>query len=130
MLTGRTIDGFQEVFQSSFLGHFLLTKLLLDLIEATDGARVINLSSLMHRFGSTDWEGAALGSGKGYLDLASMGINPAGYADAKMAQLLFAEELRRRFHERHVNAMAIAVHPGTVKTEVWRSAPFIVRPFL
>ncbi|CAM9216180.1 unnamed protein product, partial [Phaeothamnion confervicola] len=118
-LPGRSKDNYQQLFQAGFLGAFVLTRGLLDLIEQTDGARVINLSSVMHRFGSTDWEAAALGWGRGALDVCSLNVFPNGYADAKLAMLMFTEELRRRFRSAGVSATAIAVHPGTVKTAIW-----------
>ena len=46
MKTGTTEDGYDIVFQSNHLGHFLLTNLLLPQIE--DDGRILNISSDMH----------------------------------------------------------------------------------
>ena len=47
----------------SFIGHFELVRALLPILQATEGARVVTLSSVMHWFGqrgaSADWAMAA-----------------------------------------------------------------------
>ena len=54
---GRTQEGFEMHVGVNYLGHFLLTLLLLPALkkaaakEGSGGARIINVSSLAHRFG-------------------------------------------------------------------------------
>ena len=62
-LRQRTAEGFSLDFGVSFIGHFELVRALLPLLQATEGARVVTVSSVMHWFGQTaataDWAMAA-----------------------------------------------------------------------
>lgn len=44
-----TKDGFNTVIQSNYLGHFLLTNLLIDKLRASRPSRIINVSSAAHK---------------------------------------------------------------------------------
>ena len=55
--TGITEDGFELLFATNYLGHFLLTRLLLPVME--NGGRIINITSDMHNPpGGISWPGA------------------------------------------------------------------------
>jgi NAD(P)-dependent dehydrogenase (short-subunit alcohol dehydrogenase family) len=111
---GRTVDGFELQFGTNHLGHFALTGLLLDAIRRTPGARVVVVSSAGHVFGKIDFDN--LGGERGY--------NPQrAYGQSKLANVLFAYELQRRFEAAGIDAIAAAVHPGWAKTNLpahWR----------
>ncbi|XP_042529323.1 dehydrogenase/reductase SDR family member on chromosome X-like [Dipodomys spectabilis] len=85
-----TPDGLEEHFAVNYLGHFLLTMLLLDLLRAsgTPGrtARVVNVTSATHHLGYICME-----------DLqGSRAYSPhAAYAQSKLALLLFTFRLQR-----------------------------------
>lgn len=51
----QTADGFELQFGTNHLGHFALTGHLLPLLRASGAARVISVSSVAARSGSTDW---------------------------------------------------------------------------
>lgn len=55
-----TVDGHESQFGINYLGHFLLTHLLLPRLEAsaegTGNSRIINLSSCAHFGGSLDFD--------------------------------------------------------------------------
>jgi NAD(P)-dependent dehydrogenase (short-subunit alcohol dehydrogenase family) len=44
-----TKDGFNSVIQANYLGHFLLTNLLLDKLKKCRPSRIINVSSGVHK---------------------------------------------------------------------------------
>jgi NAD(P)-dependent dehydrogenase (short-subunit alcohol dehydrogenase family) len=51
---GHTADGFETQFGTNHLGHFVLVNRIASLIR--DGGRLINLSSLGHRYSNVDLE--------------------------------------------------------------------------
>lgn len=102
----RTADGFEMQIGTNFLGHFALTGLLLP--RVTD--RVVTLSSGAHRIGRIDlddlnWER------RGYQRW------PA-YGQSKLADLMFAYELQRRFVVAGSLRRSMAAHPGYAATNL------------
>ena len=83
-----TVDGFEMQFGTNHLGHFALTGLLLPLLLRTPGARVVTVSSGVHVAGKINFED--LQSANSYSDWRA-------YAQSKLANLLFAYELQRKF---------------------------------
>jgi len=108
---GHTEDGFELQFGCNHLGHFALTGRLMDLIEATPGSRVVNVSSMAHRQGKMDFDN--LNAEKGYDKM------PA-YGQSKLANLLFTFELQRRFEATDSSVLATAAHPGWTGTDLQR----------
>lgn len=109
----KTEDGFEMQFGVNHLGHFLLTNLLLDMLERSKGSRIINVSSLAHIRGKIRFD-----------DLVSEHDYSPGpaYAQSKLANILFTRELSKRLEETDV--LVTAVHPGVVKTELARHTSF------
>jgi NAD(P)-dependent dehydrogenase (short-subunit alcohol dehydrogenase family) len=106
-----TADGLDLCYQTNFLGHFLLTNLLLPCFDGPD-CRIVNLSSVMHHFASENvtpeqWKAAG-----------TTVPNPSAYADSKLASILFTKELNRRHGSK---LQAIAVNPGAVNSDIWRA---------
>jgi len=105
-----TEDGQEQVFQVNHLSNFLLTNLLTDLLKASGNARVINLSSLAHKwakngiqFDDLKWEDTKFDTWQ-------------SYGQSKLANILFTKEYARL--NKSVNVYA--VHPGAVSTELGR----------
>jgi NAD(P)-dependent dehydrogenase (short-subunit alcohol dehydrogenase family) len=113
---GQTEDGFELQFGCNHLGHFALTGRLLDLLEATPGARVVTVSSMAHRRGKMDFDN--LNAEKGYNKM------PA-YGQSKLANLLFTFELQRRLEAKGSSAVATAAHPGWTGTDLQRHSAVI-----
>lgn len=97
--------GFEEHIESNYLGHFMLTKLLLPTLRATPGARVISASSV-----------AACMSYQEGINVSSWTTRHPKYSDwqsysqSKLAMLLFAQQLQ----EREPSLLCVAAHPGVV----------------
>ena len=109
-MTGRrmqTPDGLEWTFAVNYLGPFLLTQLLSDLLVASAPSRVISVSSEVHR------------SAKQGLDLTDLQMTrdwsaQKAYAASKLATILMTVGLDQRLTEHGVTARA--VHPGVVAT--------------
>ncbi len=53
---GKTADGFEMQFGTNHLGHFALTARLLPALERRPNARVVNVSSMAHRWGKVNFD--------------------------------------------------------------------------
>ena len=102
----RVVDarGYEAQFATNHLGHFQLTLALRPALRAARGARVVNVSSGAQRFGEIRWDDPHFTTG---------GYQPrAAYAQSKLANVLFAVELDRRWASEGIRSYA--VHPGVV----------------
>lgn len=106
-------NGFEAMIGTMHLGHFLLTQRLLTPLLAAETPRVVVTSSVAHKTGRIDFDS--------FTDPSRHRIGFAGYAQAKLANLLFTRELARRYGDRGLHANAF--HPGAVATGIWRELP-------
>ena len=102
-----TVDGYEATFATNHLGPFLLTNLLLDRMQASAPARIVNVASTAHN---------SARKGMPFDDLQSEGRYRAMrvYGQSKLANILFTNELARRLEGTRVTANSL--HPGTVRT--------------
>ena len=118
---GLTTSGFELAFGVNHMGHFLLTQLLLERIQASAPARIVTVASRAHyRASGLDW--AALRQAT----RSRTAINE--YSNSKLANVLFSAELGRRLAGTGVSTYAL--HPGVVASDVWRAVPWPIRPLL
>lgn len=110
----KTVDGFEMQFGTNHLGHFALTGLLLERIVATPAARVVTVSSGVHRAGAINFDD--LSSEKSYGKWRA-------YAQSKIANLMFTYELQRRLQASKADAIAVACHPGYAATNLQAAGP-------
>jgi NAD(P)-dependent dehydrogenase (short-subunit alcohol dehydrogenase family) len=110
----QTADGFEMQFGTNHLGHFALTGLLLDRILTTDGARVVTVSSGLHRGGKIDFDD---------LQGEASYNKHAAYSQSKLANLLFAYELQRKLAKSGQTAISVAAHPGYSATNLQHVGP-------
>ena len=104
----NTKDGFEQTFQVNYLAPFLLTELLMDRIVSSKGA-IINTSSAAHQFSRLNSD-----------DLQQAKRPFSAYANAKLLDLIHAQELARRYGSKGVQA--VSFHPGVVATSFARNA--------
>ncbi|MBI2750688.1 MAG: SDR family NAD(P)-dependent oxidoreductase [Burkholderiales bacterium] len=110
-------DGFESQLAANYLGHFVLTGLLLPRLNATPGARVVSLSSLAHKWGGIRFDD--LNFSKGY-------DRRLAYGQSKLACLVFAYELQRRLARAGHATLSVAAHPGVSATSLFRHMPGVV----
>lgn len=113
-------EGIELTFAVNHLGYFLLTNLLLDLVEKSAPARIVNVASRGHYQGKLDFDDLGYEKG-GYFIMAA-------YARSKLANVLFTRELARRLEGKGVTVNCL--HPGVVATNIWDKAPWFVQPIL
>ena len=105
----RTVEGFEMQFGVNHLGHFALTAQLWPVLSGTRGSRLVQVSSLAHRFGKMNFED--LHGEQGYRKWQAYGMS-------KLANLLFVRELARRLKENGSGVTVAAAHPGWAATEL------------
>lgn len=109
-----TVDGIEKTLQVNHLAPFLLTHLLLDLLQAGHG-RVVNTSSSAAR-GMSRLDIEDLQNEKSYKPLRA-------YGDAKLANILFTRGLEARFE----GIDSVAFDPGNVRTNFAAGSTSVVR---
>jgi NAD(P)-dependent dehydrogenase (short-subunit alcohol dehydrogenase family) len=115
-----TEDGIERTLAVNYLGPFLLTNLLLDLLVRSAPARVVNVASVEHYHAT--------------MDLSDLGYERCGwnmrkaYARSKLGNVMFTRALAKRLEGKGVAVNA--VHPGAVATGIWDVAPGWTQPMI
>jgi NAD(P)-dependent dehydrogenase (short-subunit alcohol dehydrogenase family) len=105
----QTADGFELQMATNHLGHFAFTGLLLDRLLTSGRARVVTVSSQMHRAGHIDFGDVA------GVKIANTWVH---YGNSKLANLLFTSELSRRLVANGEPTMAVTAHPGWTRSNL------------
>lgn len=114
-----TVDGLEYTFAFNHLAYFLLTNLLLDVLEASAPARIVNVSSGAQGMGKINFDD---------LQGTQRFSSQAAYNQSKLANVLFTYALARRLEGTGVSANAL--HPGVVRTNFGRvDTPLLWRIF-
>ncbi|ETS85574.1 hypothetical protein PFICI_03599 [Pestalotiopsis fici W106-1] len=127
-------DGYETQFATNYLGHALLTQLLLPKLLQTaarpdSDVRVVAVSSALHS--------RAAPEGILFDELKTSMANRDGvtlYAQAALAKTLFAHELAKRYPQ----IKSVSLQPGGVRTGIWDGEKvvhwlpwyFVVRPIV
>lgn len=104
----RTAQGLETQYGVNHLGHFALTARLLPLLQRSELARVVTVSSMGHR----------AARGQADPELARPYDRWNAYFHSKLANLLFTRELQRRAHSAGSRLTAVAAHPGASDTDL------------
>ena len=94
-------DGYELTFAVNYLSHFLLTRLLLPMLERSAPARIVNVASI----------------GQAPIDFDDVMLEHSyepfrAYAQSKLAQIMFTFELAERLGDSSVTVNAL--HPATL----------------
>jgi NAD(P)-dependent dehydrogenase (short-subunit alcohol dehydrogenase family) len=102
-----TVDGIEMTFGLNHLSCFLLTHLLLDVIQASAPARIVNVASRAHERARINFDDLQGHAKRSYNAMQA-------YGQSKLGNVLFTYELARRLAGTRVTANAL--HPGVVGT--------------
>ncbi len=111
-------DGHESMFAANYLGHFLLTNLLLDVLRASAPSRVIAVSGHPASFMPVRLDLDDLMLKKGFSPFKAT-------TRAALAKALFMLELARRMEGTGVTANTF--HPGFVRSALPQSLPLFLR---
>ena len=104
----ETEDGLERTIGINYFGPFLLTHLLLPIIQKSKQGRIINISSDSYKQAKFDLDDL-----QSKIKYKGMGAYPS----SKLALILFAQELAEKL--KTTNITVNAVHPGHVSTGIW-----------
>uniref|UniRef100_A0A0N4Z5J8 Dehydrogenase/reductase SDR family member 13 n=1 Tax=Parastrongyloides trichosuri TaxID=131310 RepID=A0A0N4Z5J8_PARTI len=115
-----TKDGHELIWQANYLGHFMLTELLIaQLRQCKSGARIVNVSSIVYKKCTKE-------------DILKEVINDeskygciVAYSRSKAAQVMHAKYLSKVLSDQDIHNITInAVHPGAVHTNITHTSIF------
>ncbi|XP_041055623.1 dehydrogenase/reductase SDR family member on chromosome X isoform X6 [Carcharodon carcharias] len=118
----NTADGFEEHFGVNYLGHFMLTHLLLDTLKQSGShdlnSRIVTVSSATHYIGELNLN-----------DLQSRhNYSPHGaYAQSKLALVLFSYQLQQRLAAEGSHVTSNVVDPGVVNTDLYKHTSWLFK---
>ena len=110
----ESVDGHEMTLALNYLSPFLLTSLLIDMLNESNQGRIINVSSSAHFKGSINLEDL---QEKNNFD----GFK--AYAQSKLALMLFSYQLARRL--KNTKTTVNTLHPGLVATNFGKNNGFI-----
>lgn len=115
-------DGFEMTLQANYLGHFLLTSLLLPSIP---NGRILNVSSSTYQLSKlvTDHHHKKKQQNLDYLLCRDWYSLFGQYSNTKLCNIWHSELLAKRYP----NVFTAAIHPGLVRTDVVRNLPLLLQ---
>ncbi|KAH7093448.1 hypothetical protein FB567DRAFT_487788 [Paraphoma chrysanthemicola] len=120
-------DGYEIQFATNHLGHALLIKLLIPLlfkaVKVHGDAKVVSIASPGFNFSPKG--GIQFNTLRSEQDMG-FGGPPKRYGQSKLANILYADELARRYPE----LICISVDPGAARTELFTSQGWVMRAFI
>lgn len=117
-------QGIETQMATNHLGHFVLTAKLWGKLNEAENARVISLSSVVHRKGNFDAGDIEVLRGANQNQYNRW----QRYADSKLACLWFARELHNRITAEGGQIKSVAAHPGWAITGLQENFPHVLDP--
>jgi len=122
-----TEDGYETMFATNYLGHFLLTNLLYKKLLAGVPSRVITISGRGHKARLTE------GFREGTIDFSDLQCErhfsvPKAAKQAVLAKIMFTYELARKWKNSGIEVCTVC--PGLTKTSLVSQLPWYVRAFM
>lgn len=113
-----SIDGFEMMFATNHLGPFLLTNLLLPLVQAAPQGRIINVASGAHGFiKGVNFDDLHFENGFSTFKV---------YGHSKLCNILFTQSLAEKLADTPVTVNSL--HPGAVSTNLGTQNGWYVKP--
>ncbi|GGE85406.1 oxidoreductase [Sphingomonas prati] len=114
-----SVNGFERVFATNTLGHFVLTAELMPLLRKGHMSRIVWVSSLRAGSGVLRFDDLQLQKNYDYA---------AAYDQSKLANLLLAFETERRSRRYGWGVTSVASHPGVARTNLIPNGPGLESP--
>ncbi len=116
----ETLEGIERTLAINHLGPFLLTNLLMEHLKAAPEARIVNVSSEVHRVGASIFHLSNLQLEEGFSPMKAYGLS-------KLCNIMFTRELAARLEGTGITANAL--HPGMVSTNLASEANWTTKLF-
>ena len=116
-----TEDGFESCIEGNFLGHVVLTYLLIDHMK--ENSRIINLSSIGHNYCFFDMDMVERIYDNDFVQnyyFKSLFHKNILYHTTKLMTIYFTQELNEFLNQRNISIKTVSLHPGVVNTEFMR----------
>ena len=116
-----TEDGFESCIEGNFLGHVVLTYLLIDHMK--ENSRIINLSSIGHNYCFFDMDMIQRIYDNDFVEnyfFKSLFHKNILYHTTKLMTIYFTQELNEYLNQRNISIKTVSLHPGVVNTEFMR----------
>ena len=130
-----TEDGYDLNFASNYMGPFLLTALLLPIINKESGdSKIINLSSAMHMWSKIEKGEIKNYTNKDYMkgfynESKTKGLYNTLYNNTKLFDIYMTNYFAILCEKNNLNIKAVCLHPGLVRSDffekVSRHNPFV-----
>ncbi|KAG0293055.1 Retinol dehydrogenase 13 [Linnemannia gamsii] len=109
-----TAEGFDSQFGINHIGHYLLTHLLLPLVEKAPNARIVMTASAAH-YGVDQIPYLAITSPKTYDRIRN-------YYGSKLATVMFVRHLAKQLAQTHPDITVNCLHPGSCNTNLFKNS--------
>lgn len=106
----ETEDGIETQFAVNHLAPFLLTDLLMELVQKSPAARIISVASHAHKTAKVNWDDIEMKQDYNFKRM---------YSNTKLFNILFVNALARQIKGRNITVNAL--HPGVITTQLLQS---------